>query len=1548
MKTTLPLLAFFTILIGSAFGQLPSRNQVLWLDASDAATITADENGLVSHWADKSGSNSNAIQPDPARQPHINAAAIGGQDGMRQDAATGMRIENLSLARPYSLFIVDQYAADAVNKGRTLQATNAAGGSNWLIGKWGGYHGHHAGAWVGIDRGIGAPNGEAKISEGTGTWQSSDWSLNGFGYGGNGHPGAPGAMAFGIEGEFNAETSQAEIGEIIAYNRLLDNAEREQVIAYLGEKYSLPVVATEDATRVSVFSGADPGEGLDFQGNFIAAVEAVGPGGFTIGDATFTSDAGIIAAPNAAANWGPGVGNIAIDSADDTNLIKVMNDIRWAPGASGLTATVPGLTKGKHYKVQMLFADNGVIRHWGVWVEGSRIAIDFNAAGYTGGGGDHGVALVHRFVAGDDTLNILMRSDGLGHGDINPIIQGITVEEEDMATMTSIIEIAGASTLDFSGTITHAVNVGGAGGTVIGDAVFTADNGVADVEVQAEHVIAAWNPAPDIGGSAEDNALESVLHSIRHHPPNSNFPGNDGIHVRLGGLTDGEGYKLQLLFSERGVNRGFDITVNGSLVVDEFTTNQGDSKNFAVVHYFVADGTDVTVHLSGIAATFADRNPILNGLTLEEVGNFDSDQDGLFDGWEEQHFGDLAQVPGGDPDGDGLDNAAEFTAGTDPTKADVDEDGLTDPQELAAGTDPNNNDSDGDGLNDGDELNTHSTDPLLADSDGDYFKDKLELDNGSNPNEANSRPIADGVTLLAYWDFNDPSDPAIATDTILGQTGQVSNGATYSPSGRGHSGSSGDYAIHFSGGAQTVLLSDAGYFNSAAATDKMTISFWQKTHLFTNPSTFNVFSPSVSHNRGLFAHVPHGGRIYFDGPGCCAGNQRISEVGGIAINQWHHFVFQKDGHVKTVWKDGAQVVTGSGQLPLPTDITHLNIGVSAVYGDIDEFAVFNGPLTQAQITLLSKGASPSHLIGGDSDGDGLNDNWEIDSFGNLDQDGNGDADDDGVANAQEFALISKANNPDTDGDGLDDGDEVAAGTDLLNPDSDGDGLTDESEVATHNTNPLNPDTDGDGAADDAEVGDAFQRSDPNDDDLTPVVLTDLNTLSTLPTGNYPFIAVSGAQSLAAYSAVDGTVGNQAYGGSLGMDFDVIAPITVNELGAFDSGGDGLNLEITVALMRRSDHAVLATLSFFGSDDRLAGGHRRKALAAPLVLPPGGYSIVAWGYGAAEQNGNHGALLANLSSDNGGGAIQFVGAARWGDAGVFPANVDAGPAQRYAAGSFSFSTSDQIINASVENDGTDSWVLIGRGREGWTWDAGGQGSFADVNKYLGTPAAFPPAAYSAAVINKLIADSGTDLKGVEIRLKRAANAEGSSYSDVRWTPTDETAFRWNFDTPMNVGYRMVSTGGVAGGQILTRAGGNTRDFEIAGNDGDRVFTWHWAGHDAKGFSYGNLVTTGSTHHTNFLYERTNENHAMPYTEVSIRRKALAAPATPDADEDGISDTVELLVAGDLDTFGSGNADQIVTRLPADSDGDWFNDAIEVARGSNPNDDASTPYGDSLGL
>ncbi|MCP4161124.1 MAG: hypothetical protein GY760_13710, partial [Deltaproteobacteria bacterium] len=86
---------------------------------------------------------------------------------------------------------------------------------------------------------------------------------------------------------------------------------------------------------------------------------------------------------------------------------------------------------------------------------------------------------------------------------------------------------------------------------------------------------------------------------------------------------------------------------------------------------------------------------------------------------------------------------------------------------------------------------------------------------------------------------------------------------------------------------------------------------------------------------------------------------------------------------------------------------------------------------------------------GDSDNDQMKDSWEIANFGNLDQTGTIDSDNDGLTDLQEYQNDTNPNSKDTDSDGMDDGWEVANG---LNPksddtllDSDGDGFSNIAE-----------------------------------------------------------------------------------------------------------------------------------------------------------------------------------------------------------------------------------------------------------------------------------------------------------------------------------------------------------------------------------------------------------------------------------------------------------------------------------------------------------------------
>jgi len=171
---------------------------------------------------------------------------------------------------------------------------------------------------------------------------------------------------------------------------------------------------------------------------------------------------------------------------------------------------------------------------------------------------------------------------------------------------------------------------------------------------------------------------------------------------------------------------------------------------------------------------------------VREAADFDLDDDGLDDDWEQLHFGSLAATPGADPDADGHSNLAEFQAGSDPANpasnpldtdadslpdawetlhfsglaqtpaADPDGDALSNQLEYQLGTPPNvfttlPDDSDTDGLPDAWERH-HFAGSLAqtapADPDGDGFGNLAEYQASSRPADPASHPLdTDGDRL---------------------------------------------------------------------------------------------------------------------------------------------------------------------------------------------------------------------------------------------------------------------------------------------------------------------------------------------------------------------------------------------------------------------------------------------------------------------------------------------------------------------------------------------------------------------------------------------------------------------------------------------------------------------------------------------------------------------------------------------------------------------------------------------------------------------------------
>ncbi|HAB16777.1 MAG TPA: hypothetical protein DCE44_10040, partial [Verrucomicrobiales bacterium] len=179
--------------------------------------------------------------------------------------------------------------------------------------------------------------------------------------------------------------------------------------------------------------------------------------------------------------------------------------------------------------------------------------------------------------------------------------------------------------LDLDGTFVYALNVGTIGAVgKVRDADFTADD-VSGAVIVAANEIPAWF-APNYGDSANDDVIEMVMQSMRW----STIP----VRIDLT-VTPGRRYKLQVLTAEACCARGFDLRVEGQLVADEFLIPalQGGVNNITkgVVIAYEFDAADATVNvvLDGTGITtpvIADHNPIINGLTLEDLGLATPDQ----------------------------------------------------------------------------------------------------------------------------------------------------------------------------------------------------------------------------------------------------------------------------------------------------------------------------------------------------------------------------------------------------------------------------------------------------------------------------------------------------------------------------------------------------------------------------------------------------------------------------------------------------------------------------------------------------------------------------------------------------------------------------------------------------------------------------------------------------------------------------------------------------------------------------------------------------------
>jgi len=233
------------------------------------------------------------------------------------------------------------------------------------------------------------------------------------------------------------------------------------------------------------------------------------------------------------------------------------------------------------------------------------------------------VLYTREFLATDSTLNIIL-SPGTSGTDAGPILQAATLEDLSPALWATGVRVFRGGDpnegLVFDGDFVYAVDAGGDGGFQIGDAVFTNDT-APGVTLNAQHRIPNWKTFT-YGSSADDNALETLMKSIRYSTSYDGILPLD-VSIALADLVPGTDYELQLLFGEGTSNRGFDVFIEGMLVADDFSpyalTGIDLTKGVVLTHQFTALDDTLEILLDGLGTPFPDKNPIIQGLTLKII-----------------------------------------------------------------------------------------------------------------------------------------------------------------------------------------------------------------------------------------------------------------------------------------------------------------------------------------------------------------------------------------------------------------------------------------------------------------------------------------------------------------------------------------------------------------------------------------------------------------------------------------------------------------------------------------------------------------------------------------------------------------------------------------------------------------------------------------------------------------------------------------------------------------------------------------------------------------
>ncbi len=205
---------------------------------------------------------------------------------------------------------------------------------------------------------------------------------------------------------------------------------------------------------------------------------------------------------------------------------------------------------------------------------------------------------------------------------------------------------------------------------------------------------------------------------------------------------------------------------------------------------------------------------------------------------------------------------------------------------------------------------------------------------------------------IGYWPLSEGSGTTTADRSAGNNPGTINTGAAWvNDATRG-------WVLNFPAAGSVTIPTAA--FSSLAGQGQVTISLWQYGNVANQPRADTIFGGNnAAGNRVIQSHLPWSdSNVYWDAGNSGGTWNRIYKGATSAEFEgaWHNWVYVKDASTGAlrIYLDGNLWHSGTGLNLNMETITAFRIGSNAsgaesYYGMIDEFAVWNRPLTLAQV-----------------------------------------------------------------------------------------------------------------------------------------------------------------------------------------------------------------------------------------------------------------------------------------------------------------------------------------------------------------------------------------------------------------------------------------------------------------------------------------------------------------------------------------------------------------------------------------------------------------------